>query len=149
MGLAKGIQNLRQMTRGLVIGKFMPLHAGHIALIQFAASLCDEVIVSMTYKDGDPIPGPQRFEWIREEFSHQPSIKPVISADDFDDESAPMAKRLPLWKAFIMKRFPRVDSIYSSEEYGAGLARELGASHYDFDPSRQKVPVSASMIRAN
>jgi HTH-type transcriptional repressor of NAD biosynthesis genes len=34
------------MIRGLVIGKFMPVHNGHIALINFAASQCDELIVS-------------------------------------------------------------------------------------------------------
>mgnify|MGYP003834889701 CR=1 FL=1 len=33
------------MKRGLVIGKFMLVHKGHIALINFAASQCDELIV--------------------------------------------------------------------------------------------------------
>jgi HTH-type transcriptional regulator, transcriptional repressor of NAD biosynthesis genes len=31
------------MKRGLVIGKFMHIHNGHIALIDFAASQCDEL----------------------------------------------------------------------------------------------------------
>ena len=87
------------MRRGLVIGKFMPLHAGHIALIHFAAKQCEELIVSMTFTNNDPIPGPLRFEWIKEEFKDQPTIKPEISFDDFDDESLPMKKRMPLWQA--------------------------------------------------
>ena len=43
------------MRRGLVIGKFMPVHKGHLALIDFALTQCDELIVSMSYTVKDPI----------------------------------------------------------------------------------------------
>jgi HTH-type transcriptional repressor of NAD biosynthesis genes len=56
------------MKRGLVIGKFMPLHKGHIALIEFAAALCDELIVSMSYTDNDPIDPQLRLEKIAEHY---------------------------------------------------------------------------------
>jgi len=74
------------MKRGLVIGKFMPLHKGHIALIEFAAALCDELIVSMSYTDNDPIDPQLRLEWIKEQFKSRPDIKPFIIKDRFDDE---------------------------------------------------------------
>jgi HTH-type transcriptional repressor of NAD biosynthesis genes len=131
------------VTRGLVIGKFMPLHAGHIALIKFAASQCDEVIVSVSYKSSDEIPGPLRLEWLKEEFQDQPSIKPIILVDNFDDEGASIEKRVPLWKAFIEKSLPLVHRVFSSEDYGPVLAEALGAGHHAFDP-----PISGSAIRA-
>ena len=95
------------MKRGLVIGKFMPLHTGHCALIRFAAQQCDEVIVSMTYKHSDPIPGSLRFEWIKDEFHNEHSIKPEISLDDFDNEELSFPERMPLWAKFLKKRFQR------------------------------------------
>ena len=56
----------------------MPLHLGHIALIRFAATQCDEMIVSMTYKSNDPIDGELRFSWIKEYFKNDQKIKTAI-----------------------------------------------------------------------
>jgi len=65
----------------------MPIHNGHIALINFAAAQCDELIVSMSFTPHDPIPAELRFGWIMEIFKNQPHIKPAIIADDFDNEA--------------------------------------------------------------
>jgi len=135
------------VKRGLVIGKFMPLHFGHIALIRFAASQCDELIVSMTYKPNDPIDGELRFGWIKEYFKHDLKIKPSVNLDDFDQESLPIEARMNLWVAFIQKRFPPMDTVFSSEKYGDLFAKELGANHVSFDLGKRLTPVSAFLIR--
>jgi len=135
------------MKRGLVIGKFMPLHLGHIALIDFAASHCDELIVSMSYTDKDPIPGPLRHTWIERCFQDRPCIKTAIVKDDFDDESLPMERRTRLWCDFIRRTYPLIDVVFSSESYGEPFAETLGATHVSFDPERESYAVSASMIR--
>ncbi|ARK12958.1 adenylyltransferase/cytidyltransferase family protein [Fibrella sp. ES10-3-2-2] len=54
------------MITGLVFGKFMPVHAGHLALIDFARQQCDQLIVSMSYTATDPIPASVRFGWLTE-----------------------------------------------------------------------------------
>ena len=125
----------------------MPLHSGHIALIQFAASQCDELIVSMTYKTDDPINGQLRFGWIEEYFKNDPKIKPAISLDDFDREELPLNKRIKLWAGFVKKSFPPIDVLFSSEEYGEPFAKELGVNHISFDRKRKLTPVSATDIR--
>jgi HTH-type transcriptional repressor of NAD biosynthesis genes len=135
------------MRRGLVIGKFMPLHQGHVALIKFAAAQCDELIVSVSFTPEDPIPGPLRFSWIQEEFRNIPDIKPYLSLDDFDDDTLPLKERIPSWGIFLKSRFPTIDVVFSSEQYGALLAGVLGAVHISFDPERKKFPVSGSLIR--
>lgn len=33
------------MKKGLVIGKFMPIHKGHIKLIDYALNNCDTLII--------------------------------------------------------------------------------------------------------
>jgi len=135
------------MKRGLVIGKFMPLHKGHIALINFAAQQCDEVIVSMSVTTSDSIDGALRFSWIQEIFQHEARIKPAMVEDNFDDETLPLPARTKIWASFIKKRFPPIDLIFSSEEYGEPFAKNLGAQHITFDRVRKEFPVSASQIR--
>jgi HTH-type transcriptional repressor of NAD biosynthesis genes len=135
------------MRRGLVIGKFMPIHNGHIALINFAASQCDELIVSMSYTRRDPINPDLRFAWIKEIFKDRITIHPEISEDNFDDEQLPLPERTRIWAEFIKGRFPKVDVLFSSEEYGVPFADHLGIPHVSFDPPRTQVPVSATMIR--
>ncbi|NJM25940.1 MAG: AAA family ATPase [Bacteroidia bacterium] len=131
------------------IGKFLPLHHGHVALIHFAASHCKELIVSMSYTETDPIDASIRFDWIKETFRDMPAIKPVMVRDDFDDPSLPFMDRMQLWATGIGERYPGIDVIISSEEYGAAVASLLGIAHISFDPERTQVPVSASRIRSN
>lgn len=135
------------MTRGLVIGKFMPIHQGHIALINFAAGQCDELIVSMSYTDKDPIPAPLRFSWVCEIFKGRPSIKPFMVKDDFDNEYLPLIHRTRIWSEFIFRTYPTIDVLFSSEDYGEPFAKYLGVEHHAFDPDRKKVSVSATLIR--
>ncbi len=135
------------MKRGLVIGKFMSIHQGHVALIQFAATQCDELIVSMSYTDHDPVPHSLRYSWIQTIFEHDSKIKPALVNDDFDDESLPWPERTKRWASFLKKQYGTIQVIASSEDYGAMLAAHLGASHAQFDKERKKNPVSASLIR--
>ncbi len=135
------------MIRGLVIGKFMPLHNGHIALIKYAADHCDEVIVSMSFTDSDSINPQLRFGWIEETFKDNPKILPRLVEDDFDREDLPWNERIVIWADFIKKKYANINVIISSEDYGSMLAAQLGIKHLSFDPERKKYPVSGSKIR--
>jgi HTH-type transcriptional regulator, transcriptional repressor of NAD biosynthesis genes len=135
------------MTRGLVIGKFMPLHKGHIALIEFAAAQCDELIVSMSYTETDPIPYEWRHQWLLSAFSDYPKIIVGVIKDDFDNESLPWSGRTKVWAEVIKKKYPHVDRLFSSEAYGEFFATHLNAQNFLFDPDRRTIPVSATLIR--
>ncbi|MEQ1585414.1 MAG: AAA family ATPase [Cyclobacteriaceae bacterium] len=135
------------MKRGLAIGKFMPVHAGHIALIRFAAAHCDELIVSMSYTEADPIPHTLRFSWLQEIFKHEPNIKPTAVKDDFDNESLAWPERTKVWADFLKRQYGKIDVMVSSEEYGTFLDEHLGVVHIPFDPARKQIPVSATLIR--
>ncbi|HEX6891906.1 MAG TPA: AAA family ATPase [Chryseolinea sp.] len=137
------------MKRGLVIGKFLPVHKGHISLINFAASQCDELIVSMSYTDVDPIPADLRFSWINEIFKDHPTIKPAMIKDDFDNDQLPLPERTRKWSEVIRRIYPPIDVLISSEAYGDPFAVNLGIKHISFDPGRKNHPVSATMIRKN
>lgn len=137
------------MIRGLVIGKFMPAHIGHVALIRFAASRCDELIVSMSSKQNDPIPGALRYSWLCTIFKDEPHIIIKSIVDDFDNENLDWPERTRIWADVIKKIYPPLDMLFSSEEYGYHFALSLGVRNVLFDQQRLKIPVSASMIRSN
>lgn len=135
------------MIRGLVIGKFMPVHQGHIALINFASRQCDELIVSMSYTVNDPIPAELRFSWIKDIFKDRPAIILAMVKDDFDNESLSIQERTKTWSEFIRKTYSPVSIIFSSEEYGEPFAQNLGAIHKLYDLARKMYPISSSRIR--
>jgi HTH-type transcriptional repressor of NAD biosynthesis genes len=137
------------MRRGLVIGKFMPIHNGHIALINFAASQCDELIVSMSFTPEDPIDAELRFNWIKEIFKNQVNIKPAIIADDFDDDTLDLEPRTKIWAKRMQEVYPKIGILFSSEEYGKPFAFNLATKHILFDQDRIAIPISATMIRSN
>jgi cytidyltransferase-like protein len=56
------------VKRGFLLGKFMPPHAGHVALIRSARQLVDQLSVLVCARDGDPIPGLTRLDWMRQLF---------------------------------------------------------------------------------
>lgn len=137
------------MTRGLVIGKFMPVHNGHLALINLAATQCDELIVSMSYTQADPIPFEKRFAWLKELLSINSKIEVDLLMDDFDREDLDLRHRTKIWADILTRKYPPVNTVFSSESYGEFLAEHLGATHILFDQQRKQLPVSATAIRTN
>ncbi|GAB4037304.1 AAA family ATPase [Spirosoma jeollabukense] len=135
------------MTTGLIFGKFMPVHKGHLALIEFARTQCDRLIVSMSVTPDDPISPELRLRWLTELLAPYPTIEVVAEADDFHDPTLPIWEATKLWAAFIKRRFPEVSVFFSSEDYAIPLAHHSGLRHVAFDPLRQQVPISATLIR--
>lgn len=132
---------------GLVIGKFMPVHAGHQALIDWARPQVDALHVILFSKPSEPIPGDLRAAWLRELYPDLPLHHVTDDGPvDYADEAA-----WAFWVAAIGTALAgtAVDVVFSSEPYGPELARRLGAEHVSFDPQREHVPVSASQIRAD
>ncbi len=135
------------MKQGIVIGKFLPLHKGHEALIRFAAEQCDELIVLLGVKKDEPIPGPTRLKWLWETFRGDPSIHIEYTDDELPDSPVSSRDVSKVWAEYLTERFPAVRLIISSENYGEYLAEYMGIEHKFFDIERVKVPVSGTMIR--
>jgi NadR type nicotinamide-nucleotide adenylyltransferase len=134
------------MRHGLVIGKFYPPHAGHHHLIDTAAAACDRLTVVVAASPLESIPIVSRAAWLRERHP-QPRVEivPVVDdvAIDYDSEAA-WSAHVEIFRAAA--RDP-VDVVFSSEEYGAELARRFGAVHVPVDPARERFPVSGTAVR--
>lgn len=134
--------------QGLVFGKFMPIHKGHLALIDFAKSQCESLIVSMSYTTNDPIDPLLRLNWLTQLFDNQSNIELAFELDDFNDEGLPIFEATKLWADFIKKRFPNIDAFFCSEDYGAPLSYHLGLPCVVYDKPRLQLSISATQIRA-
>jgi HTH-type transcriptional regulator, transcriptional repressor of NAD biosynthesis genes len=143
------------MIRGLVVGKFAPLHRGHEFLISTARSKCHELLIlSYTSHDFPGCDAVHRRQWIQKSF---PGARVVVLDEKEsiqDDESSNEVQR-----AFIASKLRELDflptHVFTSEDYGPGFADHLSKAffqsitHVSVDPPRQKHSVSATEIRAN
>ena len=111
---------------GLVLGKFLPPHAGHHELVDFALSRCERVTVLVLGAAAEPIPLPLRREWMRE---RHPGARVIAGWDelpiDFDD---PHVHDLHI---ALMERLLNepIDAVFTGEAYGDLLAERWGVEH--------------------
>jgi HTH-type transcriptional repressor of NAD biosynthesis genes len=107
--------------RGLVCGRFLPLHRGHQFLIDFARARCKKLVIAVHKDQHDCIPQAVRIGWLRELY--------------------------PGCQVIGDSRFGSIDMVFSSEAAHQQLATELGARLVLCDPQRTVVPISATRIR--
>lgn len=136
----------QRLRHGLVLGKFWPLHAGHSHLIEQALAACDRVSVQLLAHPDEDIPLEVRAGWIGE---LHPAAHLVAAYDatpvDFDD-----APTWDLHMAVIESHLDApVDAVFTSDPYGAEVARRLGAHWVRVDPGRVLTPVSGTAVRAD
>ena len=130
---------------GLIIGKFMPPHRGHVHLIKSARPHARRLTILVCTQEGEPIPGELRYRWMRELF---PEDNVLHLTDPNPAEPHEHPDFWKLWKKSIRRLVPRTpDMVFTSESYGDELARHLGALHIAIDPQRRRFPVSGTAIR--
>lgn len=161
---------MRKFQRGLVVGKFAPLHLGHELVIRTALDQCDQVFV-ISYSRPE-LPGcepERRKKWLAELF---PSARSIVVTDAFlQNLHNPELSRLPHndeteseHRRFVARLCrcvfdTTVDAVFTSEKYGDGFAAELtehfrrspgfagDVAHVSVDLDRVTVPISGSRLR--
>ena len=140
------------MRRGLVFGKFMPLHRGHQHLIDTALSQCDDVTI-VVY-DSDPAGD---FARCRSSCGSAgcgrlyPNVENILAVDD-PREARPRPRlaraRRGLRRAASVPRAVR-PGVLARVELRASSHVELGAGTVVVDEARGTVPISGTVIRAD
>jgi HTH-type transcriptional repressor of NAD biosynthesis genes len=133
---------------GLVIGKFMPLHLGHVGLIRFALKHCEILTVALIAKPDDPIPVAQRVSWFEKIFGDSLTLRVVDLCQvplPVTGDHTPEAE--VVWTQYFKEYFSETEILFSSESYGDTLAEALGIPHCLYDPKRDAAPVSGAQIR--
>ena len=132
---------------GFTIGKFAPLHRGHQYLIETARKEMDKVYVIVYETDLIDIPVEKRAEWIKRLY---PDVNVIIARNPpkqygMDEESIKIQTD---YLKNIMKNI-KGTHFFSSDEYGKYVARDLKVENRIVDYKREKVPISASRVRAD
>ena len=121
-----------------MIGKFYPPHVGHHLLIRAAAAASDRVTVLVLAHPVESIPLTERVAWLREIHRDDPTSRstarstptrsttrtPPCGTSTRRSSAAPLAEVTD----------EPVTAVFSSEPYGAELARRFGAIAVDVDP---------------
>lgn len=60
-----GAQKYTNMKQGFILGKFDPLHKGHLTLVSEVLRQCDQLTIMVYSEPGALIPGWQRYHWVK------------------------------------------------------------------------------------
>src|SRR4051812_43153596 len=133
------------MTSGMLLGKFMPPHLGHVYLGEFASRHVDRLSIVVCSLAAEPIPGELRFRWMRELF---PFDDVIHLTDELPQQPSEHPRFWDLWRAALLRVLPgRPDRVFASEDYGKRLAEELGGVFVPVDKARTAVPTSGTSVR--
>ena len=156
----------RRFRRGLVVGKFCPLHKGHEAVIHRAQAECEEVVIlSYTHPEFPGCEPEKRRRWLEVLFSE--TIRLVLAADNpwglelpHNDDPDETRHRRFVGQVCREVLHLTVDAVFTSEAYGDGFAAELTryfretgdpahaeVVHVSVDPGRVQLPVSGTALR--
>lgn len=138
------------MKRGLVFGKFLPLHRGHQLMIETALSQVDDltiVVYDSHRPDDERMPIELRLHWLRELYPHVESILSLVDplAGQLDTDDPAHAEIYAAGVAFL----GRFDKVFSSERGYDRFASLIGAEHVLVDEARTLVPTSGTVIRSD
>lgn len=137
--------NAAQRTTGMVLGKFMPPHAGHQFLVEFARGFVDDLYVVVGTLAAEPIPAGLRFAWMQELF---PAARVLHLTDENPQDPSETPDFWNIWEASLKRILPtRIDYVFASEPYGAKLAEVLGARFIPVDVPRESVRISGTAVR--
>ena len=148
---------MNAFQHGLVIGKFYPPHAGHHYLIRSAAESCDVVTVVVMGADVESIPLAARVEWIRQAHDTRSGVAVVGVRDnlavDYESEDAWRGHVALMREAIAIGPHGSagiaVDAVFTSEGYGAELARRFEAADVRLDALRATYAVSGTKVRTD
>ncbi|YCM46196.1 AAA family ATPase [Verrucomicrobiaceae bacterium 227] len=138
---------MNSKKHGLLLGKFLPPHRGHVYLADFARHYVDHLTIVVGTIPSEPIPGDLRYQWMRELF---PSCNVVHLDKDLPQEPSEHPDFWDIWQRELLEIAPcPPDILFASETYGHKLSEVLGARFIPVDPDRSIMPISGTAVREN
>lgn len=137
----------KRFKNGLCLGKFMPIHNGHVYMIREAAKQCETVHVMVCSRLCEPIEGFKREKWAKEIFKDEPNIKIILCEDENPQYPEDNENFWQIWHDSVYSYVPELDAVFGSEDYITPFAECLKVEGVVVDKARDEVPVSGTDIR--
>ena len=143
----------KRFNKGLVLGKFMPVHNGHLHLIDTAIEQCEIVYVMICSIKSEPIDGKLRYYWLKEIYKGYNNVE-IIHCEDENPQKPEECSSVDdfyndYWLPSVYNRINSLNAVFTSEEYGDEFAEYLQVDHVLVDLERKKYPVSGTLVRNN
>lgn len=152
--------------RGLVVGKFSPLHLGHELLIREALAQCEQLyLLSYSLPELPGCEASRRERWLQARFADVPALvvtpasiqawrgEGKVLPDLPHNEAPDHQQRQFVAELCQVVLGTTVDAVFTSESYGDGFAAHLAAcfghpvQHVCVDQARSTVPISGTRLR--
>lgn len=135
------------LRTGLVLGKLLPPHLGHLYLVGCALRQVERLYVVVEHVEDETIASDLRVRWMRE-------LVPEATVLHLDrvmpQEPSAHPAFWELWRTTLKALVPEpIEAVFASESYGHRLAAELDARFLPVDPARQVMSVSGTVARAD
>jgi HTH-type transcriptional regulator, transcriptional repressor of NAD biosynthesis genes len=144
----------KKFRSGVIFGKFYPLTRGHQFLIETAVAQCDRVLVSISQRSSETIPGEVRAGWIRRLY---PNVRSVLMRPDLPyvvEECSSADEFYRIWLDALLEisreweGYGVPQACFTSEpSYDPFVRKYLRAEHVVVDAARQHVPIHATQVR--
>lgn len=126
-----------------IVGKFMPPHLGHLAMIRFAQELGETTVLVDCVPNEVPS-STIRSQWLNKSGIH--SIPITEWTPQFPHEHPDFWN---YWRNLLFKYAGHFDAIVTSELYGEPLAKICNVLWIPFDIDRSAVNMRATFLRAD
>lgn len=110
--------------RGLIVGRFQPLHKGHLAAIREALGKCDDLIVVIgsaedSHTERNPFTAGERFQMLISSLTAKERSRTfIVPIRDLN--------RLSLWVNHIESHLPPFDVVFSNSDLTRSLFAKAG-----------------------
>jgi HTH-type transcriptional regulator, transcriptional repressor of NAD biosynthesis genes len=144
---------MKKYKHGMVLGKFYPLHKGHLYLINTASEQCDEVTLFVCSLKSETIPGELRYKWLRKIYENT-NVRVIHIKEELPQKPEEDINEIYFYEKWCNAVYSNVrkgdlDVIFTSEEYGDEFSSYLNVEHVLVDLPRLTHSVSGTSIRNN
>jgi nicotinamide-nucleotide adenylyltransferase len=110
--------------RGLIVGRFQPLHKGHLAAIREALGKCDDLIVVIgsaedSHTERNPFTAGERFQMLISSLTPKERSRVfIVPIRDLN--------RFSLWASHVQSQLPPFDVVFSNSDLTRSLFAKAG-----------------------
>jgi HTH-type transcriptional repressor of NAD biosynthesis genes len=141
---------MRKYKTGVMLGKFMPPHFGHVFSVETALAHCDKVHLLVYTMKGEPLEGFSRYDALRSHFISEDRLIITWVEKNLPQEPHEDPNFWDIWKHQVESDVQeKIDCFFGSENYVKTMGEICNCDHFIVNIDRKIVPISGTSCREN